>query len=120
MKSIYSEITFKSCLTESEAEGFPVSERTEPALTIYNIVTSLEGHLMIRTAIKMAPGVPTAVAFEEVFEKLIGDAAFTNDMKQYTGFLIRRVVERMGGNHVEKGVSIKRASRYTRGSIYSL
>ena len=103
-----------------DAADYPVSQQTFPGLNIKNIVRSPEGRLIIRTAITMAPGVPTAVAFEGAFEELIGEAAFSNDMKQYTGFLIRGVVEEMGGKLEEKGVKIKRRSNYTRGSTYSL
>lgn len=120
MKKFYDRYAFNPLLADGAAEGFPVSEHTFPGRDIRHIVTSPEGHLIIRTAINMAPRLPTVVAFEEVFEEKIGDPAFGNDMKQYTGFLIRRVVEDMGGQLVEKGVKIKRRSRYTRGSIYSL
>lgn len=120
MSQFYQQFAFRAQQAGGNAEGFPVSEQTFPGINIRDIVTSPEGHLMVRTAVKLAPSVPPVIAFEEAFESLIGDAAFTNDMKQYTGFLIRRVVEGMGGKLVEKGVKIKRRSHYTRGSVYSL
>lgn len=120
MSSFYDIFAFKALSPSSEAEGLPASEQGFPGANIRNIIESPEGRLMTRTAIRMAPSVPPVIAFEEVFEALIGDAAFSNDMKQYAGYLIRRVVDDMGGSFVDKGVKIKRRSRFTRGSTYSL
>ena len=120
MKTFYETLNFNPLPSNVEAPGFPVSEQTFPGRDIRGIVSSIEGYLIIRIAITIAPNVPPVVAFEEAFEVLIGEAAFSNDMKQYTGFLIRRGVEEMGGSFLKKGVKITRRSRYTRGSIYSL
>ena len=89
-----------------------------PPKVITDYVMSHLAVVRLETSVKVAPHLPPVVAIEDDLVDLVGDEAFTNEMKQYTGFLVRRALEALGARFVDKGIKIKRRSRYGSGSIY--
>lgn len=84
------------------------------ALLKLNIcVDALLTHVMVQ------PEVPAVVGIEQILAHYIGNAAFTDDMKQYTGWRVRQIIEFLGGQWVRAGVRV-RGSRYKTGSIYMI
>ncbi|HEY5711740.1 MAG TPA: hypothetical protein VIT38_07580 [Allosphingosinicella sp.] len=71
------------------------------------------------THVAVSPGVPAVVAIESILAVVVGEEAFDDDMKQYTGWRVRQIIEFLGGSWVRAGVRI-RASRYKTGSTYTL
>ena len=86
---------------------------------IHDFLTSRLGVGVLIGAVLAAPTRPPVVAAEPFIAKLIGDAAFTDPMKKYTGRVIRQIIEHLGGTFVRRAVKITVPSRYGSGSIYS-
>jgi hypothetical protein len=86
---------------------------------IHNFLTSRLGIGVIVGAVIAAPTRPPIVPTEPFLAELIGEGAFTDTMKKYTGGLIRQVIEHLGGKFVRRAVKTNVRSRYTSGSIYS-
>ncbi len=63
------------------------------------------------------PHIPPVVAVEGLLAETVGDEAFSDDMKQYTGWRIRLIVEALGGEWVKAGVRVNN-SKYKTGSVY--
>lgn len=87
---------------------------------IHDFIVSRTGTALLVGAVLAAPSRPPVVALEPFLVALLGDAAFTDEMKKYTGRLIRQVIEHLGGSFVRRSVRITVPSRYGSGSIYSL
>ncbi len=92
---------------------------SETGTLIRNFLTSRTGVAVLMGAIIAAPSRPPIVAAEPFIAVLAGDAAFTDEMKKYTGRLLRQIVEGLGGRWVRRGVKVNVPSRYGTGSIYS-
>lgn len=87
--------------------------------TIHDFIISRTGIALLTGAVLAAPSRPPVVALEPFLAALLGDAAFTDEMKKYTGRLVRQVIEHLGGSFVRRSVKITVPSRYGSGSIYS-
>lgn len=86
---------------------------------IYRFLTSRLGVGVLMGAVIAAPSRPPVIATEPFIAKLVGDAAFTDDMKKYTGRVVRQIIEHLGGTFVRRGVKVTVRSRYGSGSIYT-
>ena len=86
---------------------------------IYRFLTSRLGVGVLMGAVIAAPSRPPVIATEPFIAKLVGDAAFTDDMKKYTGRVVRQIIEHLGGAFVRRGVKVTVVSRYGSGSIYT-
>jgi hypothetical protein len=86
---------------------------------IYRFLTSRLGVGVLMGAVIAAPSRPPVIATEPFIAKLVGDAAFTDDMKKYTGRVVRQIIEHLGGAFVRRGVKVTVESRYGSGSIYT-
>lgn len=86
---------------------------------IYRFLTSRLGVGVLLGAVIAAPSRPPVIATEPFIAKLVGDAAFTDDMKKYTGRAVRQIIEHVGGSFVRRGVKVTVDSRYGSGSIYT-
>mgnify|MGYP000966819867 CR=1 FL=1 len=86
---------------------------------IYRFLTSRLGVGVLMGAVIAAPSRPPVIATEPFIAKLVGDAAFTDDMKKYTGRVVRQIIEHLGGAFVRRGVKVTVHSRYGSGSIYT-
>jgi hypothetical protein len=86
---------------------------------IYNILTSRLGIAVLVGSVIAAPSRPPVIATEPFVAKLVGDDAFTDEMKKYTGRIVRQIIEHLGGAWVRRGVKVTVNSRYGSGSIYS-
>lgn len=96
------------------------AHESETGQAIYRFLTSRLGLAVLIGAVLAAPSRPPAVAAEPFLAELIGEDAFSDAMKKYTGRLIRQIVEHFGGTHVRRSVKTTVPSRYAGGSIYSL
>jgi len=92
---------------------------SETGTLIRNFLTSRIGVALLMGAILSAPSRPPIVAAEPFIATLAGEGAFTDEMKKYTGRLLRLIVERLGGRWVRRGVKVTVPSRYGTGSIYT-
>lgn len=86
---------------------------------IYDFLTSRLGVGVLMGAVIAAPSRPPVIATEPFIAKLVGDEAFTDDMKKYTGRVVRQIIEHIGGAFVRRGVKVTVPSRYGSGAIYS-
>lgn len=86
---------------------------------IYDILTSRLGVAVLVGSVIAAPSRPPVIATEPFVAKIVGDAAFTDEMKKYTGRIVRQIIEHLGGQWVRRGVKVTVESRYGSGSIYS-
>jgi hypothetical protein len=86
---------------------------------IYNVLTSRLGVAVLMGAVIAAPSRPPVIATEPFVALLAGDAAFTDEMKKYTGRVVRQIIEHLGGAFVRRGVKVTVSSRYGSGSIYT-
>lgn len=86
---------------------------------IYRFLTSRLGVGVLMGAVIAAPSRPPVIATEPFIAKLVGEPAFTDDMKKYTGRLVRFIIEHLGGMWVRRGVKVTVPSRYGSGSIYT-
>ena len=86
---------------------------------IHDFLTSRLGVAVLIGSVLAAPTRPPIVAAEPFLAALVGDAAFTVEMKKYTGRVIRQIVEHLGGTFVRRAVKVTVSSRYGSGSIYS-
>jgi hypothetical protein len=93
-------------------ENNSISAQIFSALRLKVCIYALLAHVVTK------PEVPAVVAVEHVLAKLVGEEAFTDDMKQYTGWRVRQIIEFLGGGWVRAGVRV-RGSRYKTGSIYA-
>jgi hypothetical protein len=82
------------------------------------VLTSRLGVSLIAGAILAAPSRPPIVALEPFLAELVGDKAFSVEMKKYTGRLLKQVIEHLGGTFVRRAVKVTVPSRYRSGSIY--
>ncbi len=87
--------------------------------TILNFLTSRLGVAVLMGAVIAAPSRPPVIATEPFIATLAGEAAFTDEMKKYTGRVVRQIVEHIGGTFVRRGVKVTVQSRYHSGSIYT-
>jgi hypothetical protein len=96
----------------------PASE-TKTGKAIHDFLTSRLGMGVLMGAVIAAPSRPPIVATEPFIAKLVGEAAFTDQMKKLTGRIVRQIIERLGGEWVRRGVKVTVDSRYGSGSIYT-
>ncbi|MCC5610774.1 hypothetical protein LC612_29515 [Nostoc sp. CHAB 5834] len=82
-------------------------------------MTSRIGVAVLMGAVIAAPSRPPVIATEPYISMLTGEAAFTDEMKKYTGRIVRQIVEHLGGKWVRRGVKVTVSSRYGSGSIYT-
>jgi hypothetical protein len=102
------------------AHSHAPAHASETGQAIYSFLTSRMGVAVLMGSIIAAPSRPPVIATEPFIAKLVGDAAFTDDMKKYTGRVVRFIVEQIGGEHVRRGVKVTvPSSRYGSGSIYT-
>ena len=87
--------------------------------TIHDFLTSRLGVGVLLGAVIAAPSRPPVIATEPFIAKLVGDAAFSDQMKKFTGRVVRQIIEHLGGNFVRRGVKVTVPSRYGSGSIYT-
>lgn len=110
-------------LTEMETIFTPGSHApahaSEIGKVIYDFLLSRMGVAVLMGAVIAAPSRPPVIATEPFLEALVGDPAFTDEMKKYTGRLVRFIVEQLGGAWVRRGVKTTVDSRYGSGSIYA-
>lgn len=92
---------------------------SETGTLIRDFLTSRTGIAVLTGAIIAAPSRPPIVAAEPFIAMLAGEAAFTDEMKKYTGKLLREIIEDLGGRWVRRGVKVTVPSRYGTGSIYT-
>jgi hypothetical protein len=92
---------------------------SEIGKAIYGFLTSRVGVAVLVGAVIAAPSRPPVIATEPFVHRLVGDAAFTDDMKKYTGRIVRFIIEHLGGRWVRRGVKVTVPSRYGSGSIYT-
>ncbi|MFZ3583569.1 hypothetical protein ACOI1H_15550 [Loktanella sp. DJP18] len=92
---------------------------SETGQEIYRLLTSRFGVAVLIGAIVSAPSRPPVIATEPWVHRMVGDAGFTDEMKQYTGKLVRVIVEHIGGRWLRKGQKVTVDSRYSSGSIYT-
>ena len=78
----------------------PVSKR------INHLLTRNFSMALIVNQVVTKPQIPPVVAVERLLAKTVGDEAFSDDMKQYTGWRIRLIVEELGGEWVKAGVRV--------------
>lgn len=86
---------------------------------IHSFLTSRLGVAVLVGAVIAAPSRPPVVAAEPFIAALVGDNAFTDEMKKCTGKMVRQIVESLGGRWVRRGVKVTVPSRYGSGSIYT-
>lgn len=84
-----------------------------------DFLTSRLGVAVLMGAVIAAPSRPPVIATEPFLAKLVGDAAFTDEMKKYSGRVVRQIIEHLGGQFVRRGVKVTVPSRYGSGSIYT-
>jgi len=92
---------------------------SEAGQAIHDFLTSRLGIGVLMGAVIAAPSRPPVIATEPFIAKLVGDAGFTDEMKKYTGRVVRQIIEHLGGQWVRRGVKVTVPSRYGSGSIYS-
>lgn len=92
---------------------------SETGQAIHDFLTSRLGVAVLMGAVIAAPSRPPVIATEPFVAKLVGDAAFTDEMKKYTGRVVRQIIEHLGGQFVRRGVKVTVTSRYGSGSIYT-
>ncbi|RWB65421.1 hypothetical protein [Mesorhizobium sp.] len=86
---------------------------------IYELLTSRLGVAVLMGAVIAAPSRPPVIATEPFVLRHVGTAGFTDEMKKYTGRLVRYIIEHLGGRWVRRGVKVTVASAYGSGSIYT-
>lgn len=108
----------------SAAQGFTAGSHaaahaSKVGREVFRLLTSRFGVAVLIGAVVAAPSRPPVIATEPFVHALVGDAGFTDEMKKYTGRLVRFVVEQLGGRWVRRGVKVTVDSRYGSGSIYT-
>ncbi|HEV2364406.1 MAG TPA: hypothetical protein VGS12_09460 [Caulobacteraceae bacterium] len=93
--------------------GSAINRAIFDVLCLNICVNAVITHVLVR------PDVPPVVAVEHILAALVGDEAFSDDAKQFTGWRIRQIVEFLGGRWVRAGVRV-RGSRFRTGSIYRM
>ncbi|WP_292208391.1 hypothetical protein [Mesorhizobium sp.] len=86
---------------------------------IYELLTSRLGVAVLMGAVIAAPSRPPVIATEPFVLRHVGSAGFTDEMKKYTGRLVRYIIEHLGGRWVRRGVKVTVESEYGSGSIYT-
>lgn len=74
----------------------------------------------LRGAISAAPTKPPMPAIEHILSVDVGEVAFVDDSKKLIGRLIRQIVEHLGGEHTGRGTPLAVASKFSKGSTYTL
>ncbi|MBX7458321.1 hypothetical protein K3152_08695 [Qipengyuania sp. 1NDH17] len=95
------------------------AHESETGQAIHNFLTSRLGVAVLLGSVVAAPSRPPVIATEPFVAKLVGDAAFTDEMKKYAGRVVRQIIEHLGGQWVRRGVKVTVPSRYGSGSIYT-
>lgn len=95
------------------------AHESEAGQKVLEFLTSRLGVAVLMGAVIAAPSRPPVIATEPFIATLVGDAAFTDEMKKYTGRVVRQIVEHLGGKFVRRGVKVTVPSRYGSGSIYT-
>ena len=95
------------------------AHESETGKAIHDFLTSRLGVAVLMGAVIAAPSRPPVIATEPFIAKLVGDVGFTDEMKKYTGRVVRQIIEHLGGKWVRRGVKVTVASRYGSGSIYT-
>lgn len=106
----------KFCGKSTDKFGTANAKTSGQILAVLKLNMSVDA-LLSHAALR--PRIPAVAAVETILAHFVGEAAFTDDMKQYTGWRVRQIIEFLGGQWVGAGVRI-RGSRYKTGSIYSL
>lgn len=99
--------------SHGNAYGTPIGQG------IYELLTSRLGVAVLMGAVIAAPSRPPVIATEPFVLQHVGSAGFTDEMKKYTGRLVRYIVEHLGGRWVRRGVKVTVVSEYGSGSIYT-
>ena len=86
---------------------------------IFRLLTSRFGVAVLMGAVVAAPSRPPLIATEPWVHRFVGDEGFTDEMKKYTGRLVRIIIEYLGGRWVRRAVKVTVDSRYGSGSIYT-
>lgn len=95
------------------------AHESDTGQAIHDFLTSRLGVAVLMGSVVAAPSRPPVIATEPFIAELIGDDAFTDEMKKYTGRVVRQIVEHLGGKWVRRGVKVTVDSRYGSGSIYT-
>jgi hypothetical protein len=86
---------------------------------IFGFYGSRFGTALLTGAILTAPSRSPVVAGEPFLYDLIGDDAFADPVKQYTGKVIKWAVEQIGGRWVRYNGKVPPSSLYKSGSLYT-
>ena len=92
---------------------------SEVGQRIYALLTSRFGASVLVGAVLAAPSRPPVIATEPFVHRIVGDAGFTDEMKKYSGRVVRYVIQELGGRWVRRGIKVTVESRYASGSIYT-
>ena len=105
---------------EPDNGNFEVEASSETGKKVLEVLTSRIGVLMLLGSLASAPSRPPIGAIEPLIVLNVEGDAFHDRMKQFTGRMLRQVVEHLGGSFVRKGVPLTIASNYRRSAIYKL
>lgn len=94
------------------------AHESETGKCILSFLMSRMGVAVLMGAVIAAPSRPPVIATEPYIAMLVGETAFTDEMKKYTGRMVRQIVEHLGARWVRRGVKVTVSSRYGSGSIY--
>ena len=86
---------------------------------IFLLSTSQFGVPLLIGAVVSAPSRPPVIALEPFVLRLVGPDGFQDEVKQYTGRVVRWIIEQLGGRWVRRGVKITVVSLSHTGSIYT-
>lgn len=104
---------------ELDAKNFVALAASPAGMKLARVMKSVPAVLSLVAAHDAAPSRPPVVGVLRLLEAELGDAAFTDDMKQLTGRYIRQVLEHLGYKWKRSGVTIiVKWSRHVSGSIY--
>ena len=101
-----------------DPKSFLKISETAAGQQILAFLTSRFGVALIIGSVSAAPKKPPVLATEEWIYRLVGAEAFDDEAKQFTGLVMRQVVEALGGDFVRNGQKCTEGSRYKKGSIY--
>ena len=105
---------------EPDNGNFEAEASSKTGKQIVEVLTSRIGVLMLLGSLVSAPSRPPICAIEPLIILKVEGSAFEDRMKQFTGRMLRQVIEHLGGSYVRKGVPVTIASNYRRSAIYSL
>lgn len=110
-------LNFDAGIPEPDPAHFRQEHESKVGRSIYEVLTSRDGRLV--AAIATHEGRPIVPAMEPFIAHYVGAEAFTDRMKQYTGFAAKHVAVSMGGQIERRGVDVVRpGSRYTKATKY--